>query len=163
IEHVLRRQVGVISRHQALAEGMSSAAIGRLVSSGRWVRMHPRVYLATDHEYTPEAQLRGAALWAGSRATVSGVAAASLPRLWPRPPSIVELTVPEFWKRTTRPGVRVRRRELQGLDRVELRGLWVTAVPLTVLESAVELGVAGSRLLDRSLQCRVDLEDLYLS
>lgn len=39
--------------------------------------------------------------------------------------------------------------------------MWVTAVPLTVLESAVELGVAGSSLVDRALQRRVDLEDLY--
>ena len=161
IEQVLRRQAGVISRDQALAEGMSSAAIGRLVSSERWLRMHPRVYLATDHEYTAEAQLRGAALWAGPQATVSGVGAAWWHGLWHQPPSIVELTVPESLHRAARPGVRLRRRDLRGTDRVEMRGLWVTGVPLTVLESAVELGMAGSALLDRALQRRVDLEDLY--
>lgn len=41
-----------------------------------------------------------------------------------------------------------------------MNGLWVTAVPLTVLESAVELGGVGSRLLDRALQRRIQFEDL---
>lgn len=161
IERVLRQQAGVISRGQALAEGMSSSAIGRLVSSGGWVRMHPRVYLATDHEFTADARLRGAALWAGPRATVSGVAAAWWHGLWTEPPSIVELTVPESLNRAARPGVRLRRRDLDATDGVEVRGLPVTAVLLTVLESAVELGVAGSSLVDRALQRRVEIEDLY--
>jgi very-short-patch-repair endonuclease len=161
IEHVLRRQAGVVSRSQALAEGMSSAAIGRLVSSGRWLRLHPRVYLAADHEYTAEAQLRGATLWAGPQATLSSVAAAWWHGLWQQPPSTVELTMPDSWKRAARPGTRVRRRRLHGTDRVEVRGLWVTSVPLTVLESMVELGSEGSTLLDRALQRRVDMGDLY--
>lgn len=161
IDHVLRQQAGVISRKQALTNGMSSAGIGRLVSAGRWVRMHPRVYLATDHPLTTEARLWGAALWAGPRAVVSGVTAAWWHGLWPDPSSIVDLTVPDSWKRAVRPGVRLRRSDLEDVDWVEVRGMRVTAVPLTVLASAVELGAAGSRLLDRALQRWVDFEELY--
>lgn len=161
IERVLRRQAGVISRAQALAEGMSSSTIGRRVRSGLWVRMYPRVYLAVDHGLTPEARLRGAALWAGPSATVSGLAAAWWLRLWPDPPSSAELTVPQRWKRGGQRGVRLRRRDLLPVDRVEANGLWVTATPLTVLESSVELGPWGSRLLDRALQRQVGLDALY--
>ena len=105
IERVLRQQAGVISRGQALAEGMSSSAIGRLISSGRWVRIHPRVYLATDHELTAEARLRGVALWAGPLVTVSGVAAAWWHGHWAESPSIVDITVPEARHVAERPGV----------------------------------------------------------
>ena len=37
----------------------------------------------------------------------------------------------------------------------------MTAIHLTVLEAAVALGAAGSRLLDRALQRRVTLADLH--
>ncbi len=39
--------------------------------------------------------------------------------------------------------------------------MWVTALPLTVLEAAIALGAAGTRLLDRALQQRVDFDALY--
>jgi hypothetical protein len=58
IEHVLRRQAGVISRAQALAEGMSSATISRQLARGLWVRLHPRVYFAADHPLTAEVRVR---------------------------------------------------------------------------------------------------------
>ncbi|HEV8557518.1 MAG TPA: type IV toxin-antitoxin system AbiEi family antitoxin domain-containing protein [Actinophytocola sp.] len=160
IDTVLRRQAGVISRTQALNEGMSSAAISRRVSAGAWMRMYPRVYLAADHELTPAARIVGAALWGGPTATVSGLAAAWWLKLWPDTPSAVGLTVPQSLKRTTRPGLRLRRRDLGAVDRVKKNGIWVTAVPLTVLESSVELGHQGPRLLDRALQRNLGFEDL---
>jgi very-short-patch-repair endonuclease len=55
----------------------------------------------------------------------------------------------------------VRRCDLPEVDRVEVSGLWVSAVPLTVLEAAVALDTAGSHLLDRALQRRVAVADLY--
>jgi very-short-patch-repair endonuclease len=45
------------------------------------------------------------------------------------------------------------------MDRVEVRGVMVTAVPLTVLEAMVALD-DGSQLLDRALQKRVKLAAL---
>jgi very-short-patch-repair endonuclease len=47
------------------------------------------------------------------------------------------------------------------MDVVELRDLPVTALPLTVLETAVELGQAGSSFLDRALQRHVRFETLH--
>jgi very-short-patch-repair endonuclease len=141
-------------------EGMSSAAISRRVNGGAWMRMYPRVYLATDHELTAAARVYGAALWGGPTVTVSGLAAAWWLKLWPDTPSVVELTVPQSLKRATRPGLRLRRRDLRAVDRVERNGVWVTGVPLTVLESSVELGRQGSRLLDRALQRDIAFADL---
>lgn len=58
VERILGRQAGMISRAQALAEGMSSASISRRVARGLWVRVHPRVYFAADHALTAEARVR---------------------------------------------------------------------------------------------------------
>jgi hypothetical protein len=94
IEGTLRRQAGVICRSQALAEGMSASTINRRVSGGLWTQLHPKVFLAADHELTAEARLRAAALWAGPGASVSGVAAAWWHGLWPNLSAVVEVTVP---------------------------------------------------------------------
>lgn len=160
IERIIRRQAGVISRAQARASGMSTAKIGRLVASRRWMRMHPRVYLVADHELTFDARLHAAMLWAGPVATLSGVGAAWWHGLLPHPPGMIDLTVPQGWKRQSQRGVRVRRRDLAPQDRVEAAGIWVTAAPLTVLEAAAELRPSGAELIDRALQRRISLDDL---
>jgi very-short-patch-repair endonuclease len=162
VDELLRQQAGVISREQALDEGMSTSAIARRLATSRWRRILPRVYLATDRELTDEARLRAVGLWAGEDATLSGVAAAWWHKLGPPPPSIVEVTVPWIVRFPTRANVRVRRRNLERRDRHKLNGLWVTSVPLTVLEVAVALGDEGQVLLDRALQQRrVSFESLY--
>jgi very-short-patch-repair endonuclease len=161
IEGVLRRQAGVISRAQALAQGMSPATISRWLERERWVRLYPRVYFAAGHALTAEVRLRAAYLWAGSTATISGVAAAWWHRLWTEPPGAVEITVSHERRLPAARGVRVRRSDLAPADRVEINGLSVTAVPLTALEAAVALGPTGSQLLDRALQRSVTISDLY--
>ena len=60
-----------------------------------------------------------------------------------------------------RPGVAVRRRDLPDADLVGVRDLWVTDLPLTVLEAAVALGQEGSALLDAALQRRVRFPAVY--
>lgn len=122
--------------------------------------MHPRVYLVADHDLTFDARLHAAMLWAGPAATLSGLGAAWWHRLLPDPPGMVDLTVPQGWKRQSQRGVRVRRRDLAPEDRVEASGIWVTAAPLTVLEAAAALRQAGAELIDRGLQRRISLADL---
>lgn len=119
------------------------------------------MYLSADHELTCEARLRAAGLWAGPGAVVSGVAAAWWHGLWADPPAMMEVTVPHGRQLAAQRGLRARRRDLPVEDVVELRGVCVTAVPLTVLDAAVALGQAGPMLLDRALQRRVDLRALY--
>jgi very-short-patch-repair endonuclease len=161
VEWILRQQAGVISRSQATDAGMTARQIHRLLAARRWVPVHPAVFLASDRELTDEGRVRAAALWAGEPVTLSGIVAAWWHGLWPDPPSTVELTVPVRRCLRARTGTRVRRRDLCDVDRVGLRGLWVTGVPLTVLEAAVALGERGSEMLDRSLQSRVRFATLH--
>jgi hypothetical protein len=160
MEGILRRQEGVISLRQAVGAGLGARGVSNRVASGRWERVHPRVFRATDHAFTDRARLRGAALWAAPRAAVSGLAAAWWHGLVECCPAVIELTLPRDRHPAARPGLRVRRRDLAQADLVSVRGIWLTAVPLTVLECAVALGQAGPTFLDRALQRHVRLETL---
>ena len=117
----------------------------------------PRVYLVADHQLTVEGRVRAGYLWAGPDATLCGIAAAWWHGIWSEQPGLVDITVPRRRRLPAQPGIRACRRDLNSEDRVNLNGLWVTAVPLTVLEASVE---AGSCLLDRALQRRVTLAEL---
>jgi len=161
IEWTLRRQSGVISRDQALAAGMSPRQIDRRLAAGQWVLLHPCVYFVADRELTDDARVRADALWAGESATISGLAAAWWHDLGPDAPAVVEVTVPLSRYPRARRGVRVRRRELADADRACVRDLWVTDLPLTVLEAAVALGDRGPEFLDRALQRRVRFDSLH--
>ncbi|HEX2297150.1 MAG TPA: type IV toxin-antitoxin system AbiEi family antitoxin domain-containing protein, partial [Pseudonocardiaceae bacterium] len=155
VDDYLRRQAGVIDHQQALTAGLSGSAVKRRVVSGRWVRLHPRVYLAADHPRTDEVRLRAAVLWAGVGAVAHGVSAAWWHELSPRLPQCVEVTVPRQRCPGRCPDVVVRRRDIDPLDVAEYRDLPVTGIALTVLEAAVALGAGGSVFLDRALQQRV--------
>lgn len=76
-------------------------------------------------------------------------------------PATVQITLPRARRGGTRPGVQVRRRDLAVADRVPLRLLQVTDLPLTVLEAAVSLGREGAALLDRALQRSVRFPAVY--
>ncbi|MGH3929449.1 MAG: type IV toxin-antitoxin system AbiEi family antitoxin domain-containing protein [Pseudonocardiaceae bacterium] len=161
LDWYLRRQAGVISRGQARDAGLSRDAINRRVAGGKWERLHPGVYLAADHPYTDEVRLRAAALWAGKDAVPHGVSAAWWHDLGPRLPDPVQITVPRRRNPGRRPGVSVSRRDLPNADLVGVRDLWVTDLPLTVLEAAGALGPEGAALLDRALQRRVRYPQVY--
>lgn len=159
-EQTMRRQAGVISRRQTLASGMSEDQVDRLLATGRWLTVHPRVYLAADRDLSAEARVLAAGLWAGDTATVSGLAAAWWHGLHSDAPATIEITVPRGSGLRQRPGIRLRHRRFAHVDRVQVRGLWLTDVPLTVVEAAVALGERGAQLMDRSLQRRVRFDAL---
>ncbi|MCW0216141.1 MAG: endonuclease domain-containing protein [Pseudonocardia sp.] len=148
----LRRQAGVITRRQALAAGLSPDAVDRRLAARRWKPLHPQVYLDGSHRTTDEVRVRAAVLWAGADAVLSGVAAAWWHGISPALPATVQVTVPRSRCPRPRPGVGVRRREIAAEDLTSRHGVPVTAVPLTVLEAAVELGTDGGPFLDRALQ-----------
>jgi hypothetical protein len=76
LDHLLRRQAGVVALQQAVALGMSAQSVQRKAREGTWERLHPAVYLVGGHRFTDEVRVRAAWLWAGSDTTVSGAAAA---------------------------------------------------------------------------------------
>lgn len=154
---VLREQDGVISLAQAVAAGVSERTVRRWVAEGRWKRLHPGVYLDGRRRLGPAAVVRAAWLWGGPSALVSGPAAAVWFGLRDRLDRPAELTVPRTGRGRGRPGVTVRRRDLGLRDRAELRGIHLTALPLTVLETAVALP-DGAAFLDRALQRSVSFD-----
>jgi putative AbiEi antitoxin of type IV toxin-antitoxin system len=151
LELLLARQAGVISREQALRCGLSAATVDRLVRTRRWRPLHPRVYLVPGYGSGGEVRARAAVLWAGGGAVLSGAAAAWWHGLLPDPLPTLAVTTPA--RRPARPGVAVRCELLDAADRTERRGLPVTALGLTALGAAIELGgPPGERLLHRVLQ-----------
>ena len=160
LDHLVARQAGVISLRQAVASGVSAATVQRRARDGAWERLHPAVHLVGGHRLTDEARIRAAALWAGEQAAVSGSAAAYWHGLLDRAPDEIEVTVPRRCGPGRRPGVRVRRRDLAAVDLIGTRNLWTTALPLTVLETAVALP-DGSAFLDRALQRHVRFATAY--
>jgi hypothetical protein len=55
LDHLLRRQCGVIALRQARTSGVSAATVQRRVREGSWERLHPAVYLVGGHRLTAEA------------------------------------------------------------------------------------------------------------
>jgi very-short-patch-repair endonuclease len=160
LDDLVARQAGVLALHQAVELGMSAATVQRRVRQGSWTRLHPAIYLVGGHRMTDEARIRAAWLWAGEQAAISGAAAACWHGLIPEAPDQVEVTVPRRLGPGDRPDVRVRRRDLLPADLVGIRGIRLTGLPLSVLETAVALP-EGSAFLDRALQRRVRFPTVY--
>ena len=130
------------------------------VPSGDWLRVGPRVYLVGGHARTGTSRVRAAGLWAGERGVVSGPAAAFWLGMLPTAPGWIEVTVPRGCGLRGHAGVRVRRRDLDPLDRKRSRGIWHTDRALTVLEAAIAVP-DGSAFLDRALQKHVPFVEVY--
>jgi very-short-patch-repair endonuclease len=160
LDALLRRQAGVVGRAQARAAGLSADAIDRRLAGRQWVPLHPRVYLDRGHRLTDEARVRAAVLWAGDDAVLSGLAAAWWHGVAAALAGEIAVTVPRRRSPRNRPGVTVRRRDLADDDRTSRHGVPVTALPLAVLEAAVELGAAGGPFLDRALQAHVGFAEV---
>jgi very-short-patch-repair endonuclease len=160
LDDLLHRQAGVLTLRQAVASGMSAPTVHRRTRESSWQRLHPGVYLVGGHRLTDEARVRAAWLWAGDGAAVSGPAAAFWHGLVRRAPELIEVTVPARAKPRAPDGVQVRRRDLAAVDLVGIRDVWLTAPPLTVLETATALP-DGSTFLDRALQRHVRFPTLY--
>jgi very-short-patch-repair endonuclease len=158
IEHLLRRHDGVITAEQARLAGLSQDAVERRIRSGAWSRCSKGVYFAEDRPFTDAARIRAAVWGYGPRAVASGLAAAWWHGLVQEPPSSVEVTVPLTKSGRLGEGCYARRRNLESVDVVIRRNLFLTAIPLTVLESAIRPGCA--RIMDSALQRRVGLAQL---
>jgi predicted transcriptional regulator of viral defense system len=156
----LRHHDGVITLAQAIAYGLSESAVHRRTRSGQWRRLSPGVFFVDDREFTAAARVRAGVWGYGKSATASGTAAAWWHGLLTKPPDIVEVTVARTATGRARDGVRLRRRDLCPTDVVDLRGLRVTALALTVVEAAVRPG-GGPKVMDRALQRHIELSPLW--
>lgn len=118
----MRRHDGVITLAQARGSGLSHSAIQRRVLSGRWRRCAAGIYFADDRPFTTAARIR-AAVWAhGASATATGLTAAWWLGLVAVEPGEREVTVPRNSHGRSRPGVSVRRRDLQEQVAIEIDG-----------------------------------------
>ena len=104
--------------------------------------------------------MRVVGLWAGADSAVHGQAAAWWHGMGVPAPSEVGVTVPRRRAPDAPAGARVRRRDLSPADRMLDRGLWLTAEPLTALETAISVA-EGSVFLDRALQRHVRFPAVY--
>lgn len=85
-EVIASRQHGVIARFQALEAGMSERQIDYRVASGRWVAIHPGIYLIGGTPNTWFQQVAAACLWARTGYASHRTAAA----LWGLPGFVCE-------------------------------------------------------------------------
>lgn len=159
VRGLLATQDGVITRRQALDAGLSSSAIGRLVSRGEWNAPAGGVYVATDRATTDRARLRIAGAAAGPGAVVCGLASLWWQKCADRPPKTVVVIAPPGRRGRTVAGTLLVHRELHPIDVVKRDGLSVMALPLAVIEAAATEDAI--RELDRALLRRkVSLDDV---
>ena len=94
LRNLVRQQSGVVSRSQALRNGLSEGMIKFRVSSGRWQQLYPGVYATFSGGTGRGAQLWAAVLSAGPGAMLSHETSAELQRLTDKPAAMIHLTVP---------------------------------------------------------------------
>jgi hypothetical protein len=107
---LLERQRGVVSRSQALATGMTAAAVRqRLRPGGRWQRLLPGVYLTGTGQPTVQQREMAALLYAGPTSAITGLSAlVSWGMTGVRAPH-VDVLVPHACRLAGREFMRVRR------------------------------------------------------
>ncbi|MDZ4234886.1 MAG: DUF559 domain-containing protein, partial [Dietzia sp.] len=139
---------------------LSLRAVQRRVQSGRWRRCARGVYFVDDRPFSDAARIRAAVWGYGSRAAASGLTAAWWHGLTRFAPAVPEVTVPRGSHGRRHEGTRVRRRDLDPADVVDVEGMRLTSLPLTVVEAAAQRG-GGAKLMDNALQRHIDLNSLW--
>lgn len=124
-----------MTHEQAITEGLSRTKLSRLVRSGVWQQVRPRVFRRTAATQTDEQALKAVCLWHGDGAVVSHRSAARLLGL-NLDKSDLDVTVP-LGSSAKLPGVTLyRRRALEPDDLKELRGISVTKGARTIIDLA---------------------------
>jgi very-short-patch-repair endonuclease len=102
-------QFGLVTRAQALGGGLTPKTVECHLSSGRWVRLHPGVYLTTPGRDDWDVRSTAAVLWAGPGAALSGTSAGYAWGLVRAEPQLLEVVVPADRMVRSVPGVDVSR------------------------------------------------------
>ena len=136
LTEVLRYQNGVIRRDQAIAAGVTEAALASRIRRGRWERVLPRVFVVEVDPLDPVVRVRSAWLWAGEDCVIGGEAAAWWLGLRAEPPMLVDIWVPPPRRMSRQPNVRVRRGTVDPAEQVLRQRILVTAAERTCLDLA---------------------------
>lgn len=130
------KQLGLITHAQATAAGLSRTAISRLVRSGEWLAVRPKIFRRAAASQT-EAQLQLATcLWLGEGTVVSHRSAAKLWGLDVAPQALA-VTSKSAWKKAAVEGVVVHRSQSLDPEDVRVRnGIPVTSVARTLIDLA---------------------------
>lgn len=165
---LLLRQVGVISREQAVRAGLTNRQIDHRIHTGEWLRVHPSVYRLAVVVPSAESAARAAALWLGPAAALTGLAAGWWWGLLDEPPTTWHFISPRSHPQR-RPGIRTSRTFVDPADLTRHRSILTISRPLAVLRSASQLEQLqpgrGITLIDRTKQRRLlgqdDLERAF--
>lgn len=103
------RRDHVITVSEAAALGLEPRALQRLVTSGRWQRLHNGVYVTYTGPPSWRTTARAALASVGEGAALSHAAAAFVQEFGGAPPKIVDVTVPHRRRVVAGVGVRVHR------------------------------------------------------
>jgi hypothetical protein len=137
----LRRQHGVISRKQALACGVTHAALShRLRTGGPWQKLLPGVYLAATGAVTRDQRDMAALLYAGPSSILTGLAALRHHGVRGMEPKIIDVLVPI---RTRRQSAEFARVHLSGRmpEQICVTGeIRFAMIPRAVADAARDLG-----------------------
>ncbi|MDN5857245.1 MAG: hypothetical protein L0H84_01355 [Pseudonocardia sp.] len=148
LSDLLVRQHGLLTRAQLVAAGLSPARIDERVRTRAWRPVLPRTYVVAPGPAGDELRVRAAVLWAGQDAVLTGLAAAWWLGFVASAPMPIRVAAPHRARDLRRPEVVATAR--RPVDVTHVRGIRVTAAPLTLLDAAVELGSAGIELLERA-------------
>ncbi|HET7398949.1 MAG TPA: type IV toxin-antitoxin system AbiEi family antitoxin domain-containing protein [Intrasporangium sp.] len=150
-------QGGVVSRAQALAAGLSGKTIECHLATGRWLRLHPGVYLTRPGRDDWEMRAVAALLHAGPGAALSHLSAAHVWSLVRQAPHPIEVVVPASRRVVAVDGVQVRRSR-HASARIDPHG-WPHR---TTAEDTV-LDLALGRPLDQAIALAAKAIDLRIT
>jgi hypothetical protein len=128
-----RYQAGIITRKQALLNGLSRNAIVSKVEQGRWRQVYQGVYATFTGPIDRDAQLWAVVLYAGPGARLSHETAAELIRLTDRRSPLIHVTIPARRRVVPPSGVAIHRSTI-------LNGSWRFArgtLPHTFAEETI--------------------------
>ncbi len=130
-------QGGVITRSQAMALGMTSASIQRRLASGTWMRIGEGAYRLSRRDSKIDLVRAAVAVLPG--AVVSHESAAALHGLARVPRDVVTVTVDASTTHRFAGVVVHRCRDMDGIDRMSLKGMPVTTIARTLVDLASTL------------------------
>ncbi|MYR08389.1 DUF559 domain-containing protein [Gordonia sp. SID5947] len=139
---------GVFTAAQAYGCGVSDDQLRRRVVVGDWIRLARGVFRVADRPLDTRMRMRIAVLCAGPNAALAGAAAAWWHGLVNSAPTRPTVIARRGRHGSPVSGATVWHRTLDPLDVTSKNGLAVTAIPLTVLDASVDIGV---RVMDSAL------------